>query len=166
MDGRSSHFFHRISNAYDVGQRKRRKISTNNHADFDDQIRWHQTGKTYPILHNGVIKGWKKILVLKRDKGKRHKINWTMHQCHLGLEKDEKHGDLVVSRVFWQVKSTNTGKSQMHADAESSLSAVKIDPTTPKSVLSGSPFETEQNQVIIVTGFHGYCTAINCRSCY
>ncbi|KAM0893941.1 hypothetical protein ACQ4PT_024832 [Festuca glaucescens] len=152
MDGRSSYFFHTISNAYDVGQRKRRKISNNNHTDCDEQIRWHMTGTPSAIKHNGVTKGWKKILVLKCGKGKIYKANWTIHQCHLGVEKDEKHGDLVVSRVFWQLKS-NTGKSQMHAvDAKSGQSDVNIDPTTPNMYapqprrLSGSPFETEQNQ--------------------
>jgi hypothetical protein len=167
MDGRSCYFFHKISKAYDVGSRKRRKISNSNDTDCDEQMTWHKTGKSSAILDNGVIKGWKKILVLhKRYKGKKVKTNWTMHQCHLGPEEGEKHGELVVSRVFWQVKS-NTGKSQIHVPAEEfGSSAVKIDPTTPKSVLSGSPFETEQNQVIIVTGFHSYCTAINCHSCY
>uniref|UniRef100_A0ACD5UCQ0 Uncharacterized protein n=1 Tax=Avena sativa TaxID=4498 RepID=A0ACD5UCQ0_AVESA len=82
MDGSSSHFFHRISNAYDVGQRKRRKINNGNRIDSDEQIRWHKTGQSKPILDNGVIKGWKKILVL--HKGKKVKTNWTLHQCHLG----------------------------------------------------------------------------------
>ncbi|KAM0832118.1 hypothetical protein ACQ4PT_065102 [Festuca glaucescens] len=152
MDGRSSYFFHTISNAYDVGQRKRRKISNSNHTDCDEQIRWHMTGTPSAIKHNGVTKGWKKILVLKCGKGKIHKANWTIHQCHLGVEKDEKHGDLVISRVFWKLKS-NTGKSQMHAvDAKSGQSAVNIDPTTPNMYppqprrLSGSPFEPDQNQ--------------------
>jgi hypothetical protein len=107
-------------------------------------------------LDNGVIKGWKKILVLhKCYNEKKVKTNWTMHQCHLGAEVGEKHGELVVSRVFWQVKN-NTRKSKMHAaDAESGSSAVEINPTTPNMYppqprgLSGSPLETEQNQVII-----------------
>uniref|UniRef100_A0ACD5URN7 Uncharacterized protein n=1 Tax=Avena sativa TaxID=4498 RepID=A0ACD5URN7_AVESA len=151
MDGSSSHFFHRVSNAYDVGQRKRRKISSNNRIDSDEPIRWHKTGQSKPIFDNGVLKGWKKILVL--HKGKKVKTNWTLHQCHLGAEKDEKHGELVVSRVFWQVKSNNTGTSPMHvADVESGSPALNIDPTTPNMYppqpcrLSGSPLEAEQYQ--------------------
>uniref|UniRef100_A0ACD5UCK1 Uncharacterized protein n=1 Tax=Avena sativa TaxID=4498 RepID=A0ACD5UCK1_AVESA len=150
MDGSSSHFFHRISNAYEVGQRKRRKITNNNHIDADEQIRWHKTGASKAILDNGVVKGWKKILVL--HKGKKVKTNWTLHQCHLGAEEDEKHGELVVSRVFWQEKSNNTRKSRIQvADVESDSCAVEMDPTTPNMYpqqphrLSGSPFETEQN---------------------
>jgi hypothetical protein len=156
MDGSSSYFFHKISNAYEVGKRKRRKISNTNDTDCDENITWHQTGKSSRILDNGVIKGWKKILVLhKCYNEKKVKTNWTMHQCHLGAEVGEKHGELVVSRVFWQVKN-NTRKSKMHAaDAESGSSAVEINPTTPNMYppqprgLSGSPLETEQNQVII-----------------
>ncbi|CAM0904179.1 unnamed protein product [Alopecurus aequalis] len=154
MDGSSNHFFHRISNAYDVGGRKRRKISNKNHIDSDEPMRWHKTGRSSRIFDNGVLKGWKKILVLyKCEKGKRQRTNWTMHECHLGVEEGEEHGELVVSRVFWQVRSNNTGKSEMHAaDEESGSFAVKMDPTTPNTYppqprrLSGSPFETEQNQ--------------------
>ncbi|KAK1683750.1 hypothetical protein QYE76_044598 [Lolium multiflorum] len=153
MDGSSSHFFHKISNAYEVGKRKRRKISNTNNTDCYENITWHQTGKSSRILDNSVIKGWKKILVLhKCYNEKKVKTNWTMHQCHLGAEVGEKHGELVVSRVFWQVKN-NTRKSQMHAaDAESGSSSVEINPTTPNMYppqprgLSGSPLETEQNQ--------------------
>ncbi|XP_047064131.1 SUPPRESSOR OF GAMMA RESPONSE 1-like [Lolium rigidum] len=153
MDGSSSHFFHKISNAYEVGKRKRRKISNSIANDCDETITWHKTGKSSRILDNGVIKGWKKILVLHQHcNGEKVKTNWTMHQCHLGAAAGEKHGELVVSRVFWRVKN-NTGKSQMHAaDAESGSSAVKINPTTPNMYpplprhLSCSPLETERNQ--------------------
>jgi hypothetical protein len=41
MDGSSSHFFHKISNAYEVGKRKRRKISNTNDTDCDENITWH-----------------------------------------------------------------------------------------------------------------------------
>ncbi|KAM0893937.1 hypothetical protein ACQ4PT_024830 [Festuca glaucescens] len=108
MDGSSSHFLHKISNAYEVGKRKHRKISNSNDTDCDEKITWHKTGKSSRILDNGVIKGWKKIPVLhKCYKGKKVKTNWRMHQCHLGAEVGEKHGELVVSRVFWQVQKTH-----------------------------------------------------------
>ncbi|XP_047064130.1 SUPPRESSOR OF GAMMA RESPONSE 1-like [Lolium rigidum] len=153
MDGSSSHFFHKISNAYEVGKRKRRKIRNSNAIDCDEKFTWKKTGKSSRILDNGVIKGWKKILVLhKHYNGKKVKTNWTMHQCHLGVEVGEKQGELGVSRVFWKVKNNN-GKSQMHvADAESGSSAVEINPTTSNMYppqphhLSGSPLEMEQNQ--------------------
>ncbi|CAM0904176.1 unnamed protein product [Alopecurus aequalis] len=145
IDGSSAHFFHRISNAFVSGGRKRRKISNKNHTDSDEHMRWHKTGKSSPIYDNDVIKGWKKFLVLYRgDNGKVHKTNWKMHQYHLGAEKDEKHGEYVVCRVFCQVGSNKIEKSPMHA--------VETDPTTPNAYppqprrLSDSPFETELNR--------------------
>ena len=132
MDGSSVHFFHTTSNAYEVGGRKRRKISNKNHPDCNEH--WHKTGRSSPIYEiNGVIKGWKKFFVLhKYEKGKRQRTNWTMHQCHLGIEEVEKHGELVVCKVFCQVRSNNTGKSQMHAaDLESGSFSMKMDPRTP-----------------------------------
>jgi hypothetical protein len=170
MDGRSNYFFHRISNAYDVGQRKRRKISNSNDTCCDERITWHQTGKSKAILDNGVIKGWKKILVLQKCyKGKKVRTNWTMHQCHLGSEVGEKDGELVVSRVFWQVKN-NTEKYA--PDVASGSTAVEIDPTTPNMHppqprrLSGSPLETAQNQVIIIFGFPVTALPSTTSSCY
>jgi hypothetical protein len=64
MNGSSLHFFHRVSNAYGCGHRKRRKISDGNHV-FDEHIRWHKTGRNKVICdENGVEKGWMEILVL------------------------------------------------------------------------------------------------------
>jgi hypothetical protein len=45
-DGSSCHFFHRPSMAYTTGTRKRRKI----HANGREEVRWHKTGKTRPVL--------------------------------------------------------------------------------------------------------------------
>ncbi|KAJ8458121.1 hypothetical protein OPV22_031047 [Ensete ventricosum] len=42
-DGSSIHFFHRTSNAYGTGQRKRRKI--NQHAFSEECVGWHKTVK-------------------------------------------------------------------------------------------------------------------------
>jgi len=53
-------FFHRVSNAYGRGHRKRRKIS-DNHDVSDEHIRWHKNGRSKVICdENGVEKGWKK----------------------------------------------------------------------------------------------------------
>ncbi|XP_044970230.1 NAC domain-containing protein 73-like isoform X2 [Hordeum vulgare subsp. vulgare] len=142
LDGIASHFFHKISNAYDVGKRKRRKISHSDHTVCDEILRWHKTGKSRSILDsNGVIKGWKKILVLyigsRKGGGKTVKTNWRMHQYHLGVDQDEKQEELVVSKVFYQLESNNAGEN---------------DPTTPITYLpqprrpNGSPSTTEQNQ--------------------
>ncbi|XBI92850.1 hypothetical protein VPH35_029824 [Triticum aestivum] len=137
MDRRNNHFFHKISNAYDVGQRKRRKISNSDHAVCDVHFRWQKTGKSKHILdNNGLIKGWKKILVLcmrSRKDGitlNKEKTNWTIHQYHLGVDQDEKHGELVVSKVFYQSKKP--GQPVMcPVNEESDPFAREIDPTTP-----------------------------------
>ncbi|KAI8032643.1 SUPPRESSOR OF GAMMA RESPONSE 1 [Camellia lanceoleosa] len=91
IDGSSVHFFHRTINAYATGQRKRRRIQ-------NQHIRWHKTGKTKPVMENGVQTGCKKIMVLYKTskKGsKPDKSNWVMHQYHLGTDEDEIEGQFV-----------------------------------------------------------------------
>ncbi|XAR67075.1 hypothetical protein NMG60_11013504 [Bertholletia excelsa] len=110
-DGLSRHFFHRPSKAYTTGTRKRRKIQ----AECDLQggeTRWHKTGKTRPVMVNGRQKGCKKILVLYTNFGKNRKpekTNWVMHQYHLGMNEEEKEGELVVSKIFYQTQPRQCG---------------------------------------------------------
>lgn len=111
-DGQVRHFFHRPSKAYTTGTRKRRKV----HSDADDggETRWHKTGKTRPISAAGDIKGYKKILVLYTNYGRQRKpekTNWVMHQYHLGLNEEEKDGELVASKVFYQTQPRQCGGS-------------------------------------------------------
>lgn len=105
-DGLSRHFFHRPSKAYTTGTRKRRKIQTE--CDMQGgETRWHKTGKTRPVMVNGKQKGCKKILVLYTNFGKNRKpekTNWVMHQYHLGQNEEEKEGELVVSKIFYQTQ--------------------------------------------------------------
>ncbi|KAF5481925.1 hypothetical protein F2P56_002535 [Juglans regia] len=105
-DGLSKHFFHRPSKAYTTGTRKRRKIQTE--CDLQGgETRWHKTGKTRPVMVNGKQKGCKKILVLYTNFGKNRKpekTNWVMHQYHLGQHEEEKEGELVVSKIFYQTQ--------------------------------------------------------------
>ncbi|KAF2285181.1 hypothetical protein GH714_038969 [Hevea brasiliensis] len=105
-DGLSRHFFHRPSKAYTTGTRKRRKIQTE--CDLQGgETRWHKTGKTRPVMVNGKQKGCKKILVLYTNFGKNRKpekTNWVMHQYHLGHHEEEKEGELVVSKIFYQTQ--------------------------------------------------------------
>ena len=100
-NGSVSHFFHRTFKAYNTGNRKRRKINTDDLAD----VRWHKTGKTKPVLVDGKHLGCKKIMVLYMSTekgGKAEKTNWVMHQYHLGTGEDEKEGEYVVSKLFFQ----------------------------------------------------------------
>lgn len=105
-DGLSRHFFHRPSKAYTTGTRKRRKIQTE--CDLQGgETRWHKTGKTRPVMMNGKQKGCKKILVLYTNFGKNRKpekTNWVMHQYHLGQHEEEREGELVVSKIFFQTQ--------------------------------------------------------------
>ncbi|KAG6421037.1 hypothetical protein SASPL_117586 [Salvia splendens] len=105
-DGLSRHFFHRPSKAYTTGTRKRRKIQME--CDLQGgETRWHKTGKTRPVMANGKQKGCKKILVLYTNFGKNRKpekTNWVMHQYHLGQHEEEKEGELVVSKIFYQTQ--------------------------------------------------------------
>uniref|UniRef100_A0A175YKP9 NAC domain-containing protein n=1 Tax=Daucus carota subsp. sativus TaxID=79200 RepID=A0A175YKP9_DAUCS len=105
-DGLSRHFFHRPSKAYTTGTRKRRKIQTE--CDLQSgETRWHKTGKTRPVMVNGKQKGCKKILVLYTNFGKNRKpekTSWVMHQYHLGQNEEEREGELVVSKIFYQTQ--------------------------------------------------------------
>ncbi|KAL8045796.1 hypothetical protein ABFX02_08G137700 [Erythranthe guttata] len=128
-DGQVRHFFHRPSKAYTTGTRKRRKVNSDNTLD-GGETRWHKTGKTRPIFvnstagllllseknnkNNNIIKGYKKILVLYTNYGRQRKpekTNWVMHQYHLGDNEDEKEGELVVSKVFYQTQPRQCGGS-------------------------------------------------------
>ncbi|PWA90994.1 NAC domain-containing protein [Artemisia annua] len=112
-DGLNRHFFHRPSKAYTTGTRKRRKIQTE--CDLQGgETRWHKTGKTRPVMVNGKQKGCKKILVLYTNFGKNRKpekTNWVMHQYHLGQHEEEREGELVVSKIFYQTQPRQSHNS-------------------------------------------------------
>ncbi|WOL12805.1 hypothetical protein Cni_G21573 [Canna indica] len=155
-DGSSVHFFHKISNAYGTGHRKRRKISQC--GESEECVRWHKTGKTKHVLdQNGVHKGWKKIMVLyKSSKGgsKAGKANWVMHQYHIGPEEDEMEGEVVVSKLFYQQMMTQTEKKS-EMEMENEKFAARVDPRTPNTntpqpprlKLEGSPFEANEHNL-------------------
>ncbi|XP_006846748.2 NAC domain-containing protein 19, partial [Amborella trichopoda] len=120
-DGLSRHFFHRPSKAYTTGTRKRRKIQTE--CDLQGgETRWHKTGKTRPVMVNGKQKGCKKILVLYTNFGKHRKpekTNWVMHQYHLGQHEEEREGELVVSKIFYQTQPRQCSWSDKSVERES-----------------------------------------------
>lgn len=85
------------------------------HTDAEgSETRWHKTGKTRPVFMSSKVKGYKKILVLYTNYGKQRKpekTNWVMHQYHLGNNEEEKDGELVVSKVFYQTQPRQCGNS-------------------------------------------------------
>lgn len=100
--GTSVFFFNKTAKAYTKGERKRRRITPS--CLTDESVRWHTTGKTKPVMLNGVQRGFKKIMVLyksARNGSKPEKLNWVLHQYHLGTEEDEK-GEFVVSKITYQ----------------------------------------------------------------
>jgi hypothetical protein len=156
-DGSSAHFFHRVSNAYACGQRKRRRIIHVDQTTSDQHVRWHKTGKSKPVKHNGVTKGWKKILVLYKSPqrgAKPDKADWVMHQYHLGPEENEEVGDFVVSKILYQVKTKQVDKSET-SNEESDAFAASVCPKTPKTKtpqpcrVNNSPSEIGQNDTIL-----------------
>lgn len=131
-DGSSVHFFHRTINAYTCGQRKCRKIH-HHHGATEEHVRWHKTGKTKSVVEDGLHKGFKKIMVLyvRPEKGsKPYKSNWVMHQYHLGTEEEEKEGEYVVSKVFYQKKQLEKNEENPLVE-ESDNMASRTSPRTP-----------------------------------
>ncbi|XP_042503275.1 SUPPRESSOR OF GAMMA RESPONSE 1 isoform X2 [Macadamia integrifolia] len=134
QDGSVSHFFHRAIKAYNTGSRKRRKILGDDLGD----VRWHKTGRTKPVCLDGIQRGCKKIMVLYMSLakgGKPEKTNWVMHQYHLGTGEDEKDGEFVISKIFYQQqgKQGETIEQDVPSDVPEAAIA-KVDPLTPKSV--------------------------------
>ncbi|KAL6136231.1 hypothetical protein ACLB2K_061532 [Fragaria x ananassa] len=131
-DGSSIHFFHKTLNAYSTGQRKRRKIDKEQGLDAQ-AVRWHKTGKTKAIK-GGVHPGWKKIMVLYKssNKGsKADKADWVMHQYHLGSTKDEKEGEYVVSKIFYQQPKQTDKNEDNLVKGEPESYILQISPITP-----------------------------------
>ncbi|XP_027348042.1 SUPPRESSOR OF GAMMA RESPONSE 1-like [Abrus precatorius] len=133
-DGSYVHFFHRTINAYATGQRKRQKID--HHGLTEEHVRWQKTGKTKAVIEDGVQKGFKKIMVLytrAKHGSKRCKSNWVRHQYHLGTKEDEKEGEYVVSKIFYQ-QQKQTEKSEENPMAEDPDNiTLRTSPKTPKS---------------------------------
>ncbi|XP_021799933.1 SUPPRESSOR OF GAMMA RESPONSE 1 [Prunus avium] len=138
QDGNASHFFHRAIKAYNTGTRKRRKIH-----DGDGDVRWHKTGRTKPVMLDGVQRGCKKIMVLYMSTvggGKPKKTNWVMHQYHLGTEEDEKDGEYVISKIYYQQQQVKQAdKTDQDLPESIDLVITKVDPVTPKSVTPEPP---------------------------
>ncbi|KAL4360875.1 hypothetical protein GQ457_04G033580 [Hibiscus cannabinus] len=139
-DGSSIHFFHRMINAYATGRRKRRRIE--NQYSISEKYRWHKTGKTKPVVENGVHKGWKKIMVLhklsKRVR-KSEKSNWVMHQYHLGADQEEHDWEYVVSKILYrQPKQTKKSDDSISIE-EPNNSSSRGGPSTLKTITPNPP---------------------------
>jgi len=103
--------------------------------------------------------------------GKPEKTNWVMHQYHLGIEEEEKDGEYVISKVFYQqqqIKPNDKNRGD-NADITDDI-VVKVDPVTPKSVTpepprnerrfdprkESSPYINSVDEVALVLIIHTY----------
>lgn len=160
QDGSVSHFFHRAIKAYNTGTRKRRKI----HGDDLGDVRWHKTGRTKPVMLDGIQMGCKKIMVLymsTTNSKKPEKTNWVMHQYHLGTGEDEQDGEFVVSKIFYQQQAKINDKVEQDLSCDmTEASITKVDPVTPKSVIPEPP-RRERWQSDVDTGAeHESCALV------
>ncbi|TKW41421.1 hypothetical protein SEVIR_1G314500v4 [Setaria viridis] len=142
QDGSVSHFFHRTFKAYSTGTKKRRKINT----DELVEVRWNKTGKTKPVVIGGTHLGCKKIMVMYASNikgGKQEKTNWVMHQYHVGTGEDEKDGEFVVSKLFYQQqpKAVEKNSEGMGELLEPVYAAVDLAACPPLMDWSALPFE-------------------------
>lgn len=58
--------------------------------------------------------------------GKAEKTNWVMHQYHLGTGEDEKDGEYVVSKLFFQYKSGEKNVALLASDGVESVAETDI----------------------------------------
>lgn len=65
--------------------------------------------------------------------GKAEKTNWVMHQYHLGTGEDEKEGEYVISKVFYQQQQQTKQIERGEDDISEATATPKVDPVTPKS---------------------------------
>ncbi|CAA7410180.1 unnamed protein product [Spirodela intermedia] len=148
-DGLVRHFFHRPSKAYTTGNRKRRKV----HAGAQGgETRWHKTGKTRPVLANGRLVGYKKILVLYAGSGKQRKpekTSWVMHQYHLGPGEEERDGELVVSKVFYQTQPRQCGGAGARAPSQTNGSSARKGGGENPTVVDGAEVVEHLNASLI-----------------
>ncbi|KAK9118855.1 hypothetical protein Scep_016948 [Stephania cephalantha] len=155
-DGSVSHFFHRAINAYNTGTRKRRKV----HGDILGDVRWHKTGKTKPVILDGVQRGCKKIMVLYMNMargGKSEKTNWVMHQYHLGTGEEEKDGEYIVSKIFYQQQGKPGDKAEQDLLSDATEVVTNVDPITPKSSTPEPPRVERRHSDLEPGEAHGQC---------
>lgn len=148
QDGSVSHFFHRTFKAYNTGTRKRRKINTDGYGD----VRWHKTGKTKPVLLDGEHLGCKKIMVLyvsAAKGGKSEKTNWVMHQYHLGTGEDEKDGEFVVSKIFYQQQFKPCERGRASVMTKNNTDAGDLEMETVACTGSATPEYQDEHQYMV-----------------
>lgn len=112
-------------------------------------------------MANGRQKGCKKILVLYTNFGKHRKpekTNWVMHQYHLGQLEEEKEGELVVSKIFYQ---TQPRQCSWTADKGVAITADAMEHVRDNGSASSSSKEAvnQRDEMSSGGGISGYSAA-------
>jgi hypothetical protein len=78
------------------------------------------------------------------------KANWAMHQYHLGTEEEEQDGQMVVSKIFYQLgkeKDQFESESVEEKDAIMPMHTATVGPRTPMPNAPQPPRHKRSNQV-------------------
>lgn len=78
------------------------------------------------------------------------KANWVMHQYHLGTEEEEKDGQMVVSKIFYQLgreKEKFESESVEDKDGIIAMHVATVGPRTPMPNAPQPPRQKKSNQV-------------------
>lgn len=73
--------------------------------------------------------------------GKAEKTNWVMHQYHLGTDEDEKDGEYVISKIYYQQQQVKQADKTDQNSPERIDPVIQADPVTPKSVIPEQPLD-------------------------
>ncbi|CAN0876507.1 SUPPRESSOR OF GAMMA RESPONSE 1 [Linum grandiflorum] len=73
--------------------------------------------------------------------GKAEKTSWVMHQYHLGTSEDEKDGEYVVSKIFYQQQQQANKGDKIEEELPENIDSLmtKVDPISPMSVTPDPP---------------------------
>lgn len=90
--------------------------------------------------------------------GKAEKTNWVMHQYHLGTEEDEKDGEYVISKLFYQQQQQVKQGEKMDQDFPEvtdtgigrvvPVTPMSVTPEPPRSERRRSDFDLGQNMTV------------------
>ena len=104
--------------------------------------------------------------------GKPDKTNWVMHQYHLGMEEEEKDGEYVISKVFYQQQQIKPSDKNGEHDADMTDDiVVKVDPVTPKSVTPDPPqnerrLDPRKESTLHINSVNEVVLVLNIHSCF
>ena len=119
------------------------------------------------VVIGGMHLGCKKIMVMYASDvkgGKQEKTNWVMHQYHVGTGEDEKDGEFVVSKLFYQQlpkPRENNSQGITAADAlEHVCAAVNLADCPPLMDWSSLPLQEDSSNQEIIDKFEHNCDQV------